>query len=106
MKDKIFMFVAGLLVGAIIATAVFLIIGNKGKGNFDASKFKNGSMTPPTEFNQDGDFTLPEGMPDNLPEDFKNKDFDPSNAERGNKGNKADKKVETEDKTTTDSQSV
>jgi len=120
MKDKIFVFIVGLLIGAIITTAVFLTIGKKIRADFNSDilnqndmrapmDFNRGNMTPPTEFNQDGDFTPPEGMPDNLPENFKNKDFkdfDTSNAERGNKGNKADKKAETEDKTTTDSQSV
>ena len=59
MKNKIFIFVIGLLVGAIIASAGFLIFGgNKGKmdrKDFDPSQFQDGSMTPPSGFSRDKD---------------------------------------------------
>lgn len=51
MKNKVFIFIVGLLVGAIIASAGFLIFGgNKGKmdmKDFDPSKFQGEGMTPP-----------------------------------------------------------
>ncbi len=59
MKDKVFTLIIGILTGAIITAAGFLLFGNKGRGNFDPSKMKDGEFTPPTEFS----------------EDFKNKDF-------------------------------
>ena len=49
MKDKIFMLVIGILIGAIITSAGFLIFdGNKGRRDFDQNKFKDGDMTPPS----------------------------------------------------------
>ena len=55
MKDKIFMLVIGMLIGAILASAGFLVFGNgKGKKKFDSEKFKDGNFTPPSGFS--GDF--------------------------------------------------
>lgn len=45
MKDRIIMLIIGILIGAIIASAGFLIFGNKKKGNFDPSKDK-GDFNP------------------------------------------------------------
>ena len=61
MKNKVVTFIIGFLVGAIVASAGFLIFGgNKGKGSkgdFDPSKFNNGDMTTPSGFSRDkGDF--------------------------------------------------
>lgn len=62
MKDKIFMLVIGMLIGAIIASAGFLILGGKKGGqNFDPSKFKDGDMTPPN-FSRDMEDFDPENM--------------------------------------------
>lgn len=58
MKNKIFMLVIGMLIGAIITSAGFLIFGgNKKSGeDFDPSKFKDGNMTPPNFSRDKGDF--------------------------------------------------
>ena len=59
MKGKIFIFIVGVLVGAIIASACFLILGGKGKAekrDFDPSKFKNEEFTPPSDLPEDFDF--------------------------------------------------
>ena len=56
MKDKIFVLIIGILIGAIITASGFLIfgkIGNKGKRDFDPSKFKDGDFTPPSSFSGD-----------------------------------------------------
>ena len=70
MKDKIFMLIIGILIGAIIASAGFLIFGgNKSKRKFDSSKFKDGNFAPPSEFSGDVnkiDFNNID--PNNLPE--------------------------------------
>ena len=61
MKDKIIMLVIGILIGAIVASAGFLIFGGnnkKGRGDFDPSKFKDGDMTPPNFSKDKGDFNL------------------------------------------------
>lgn len=71
MKGKIFTFIIGLLIGAIIASSGFLIynkFGNKGNTNngteFDPSKMRNGNFTPPSGFSGDsGDFD-PSKMPE------------------------------------------
>lgn len=51
MKNKVFTFIIGLLIGAIIASAGFLIFGgnkgNRSMKDFDPSQFQNGDMTPP-----------------------------------------------------------
>lgn len=54
MKDKIFMLVIGILIGAIITAAGFLIFGKKGKNNFDPSNFNNGER--PSFSGEKGDF--------------------------------------------------
>ena len=57
MKDKILMLIIGILIGAIIASAGFLIFGGKNnRGNFNPENFKgrNGDRTPPSGFS--GDF--------------------------------------------------
>ena len=58
MKDKIIMLIIGILIGAIIASAGFLIFGGnkKGRGDFDPSKFKDGNMEPPNFSRDGGDF--------------------------------------------------
>ena len=60
MKDKIIMLVIGILIGAIIASAGFLIFGGnkKGKRDFDPSKFQDGNMTPPSFSKDKGDFDM------------------------------------------------
>lgn len=69
MKEKIFMLVVGILIGAIIASAGFLIFGgNKGKKDFDPSKFKDGDMTPPNFSRDKGDFDFNNIDPNNIPE--------------------------------------
>ena len=69
MKDKIFMLVIGILVGAIITSSAFLIFGGKkGKKDFDPSKFKDGNMTPPNFSRDGGDFDFNNIDPNNLPE--------------------------------------
>jgi hypothetical protein len=65
------MFIIGMLIGAIIASAGFLIFGNKNKGNngnkeFDPSKFNNGER--PSFSREDGDFDFENFDPSNLPE--------------------------------------
>ncbi|MBR2587591.1 MAG: hypothetical protein IKD77_00075 [Bacilli bacterium] len=67
MKSKILMLIIGILIGAIITSAGFLIFGNNNKGtkDFDPSQFKNGNGTPPN-------FSI-----DKKDMDFEN--FDPSN---------------------------
>ena len=72
MKNKIFIFVIGLLIGAIIASAGFLIFGgNKSKENFNPSQFKEfkeGDMTPPNFSKDKGNFDFNNTDPNNLPE--------------------------------------
>ena len=70
MKDKIIMLVIGILIGAIIASAGFLIFGGnkKGRGDFDPSKFKDGNMTPPNFSRDGGDFDFNNIDSNNLPE--------------------------------------
>ena len=70
MKDKIFMLVIGILIGAIITAAGFLIFGgnSKEKRDFDPSKFKDGNMTPPNFSRDKGDFDFNNIDPNNLPE--------------------------------------
>ena len=70
MKDKIFMFIIGLLIGAIITAAGFLIFGgnNKGKRNFDPSKMKDGNMTPPNFSRDKGDFDMNNMDKNSVPE--------------------------------------
>ena len=63
MKDKILMLIIGILIGAIIASAGFLIFGSNNKKEFDPSKFKNGDFTPPSFSTENGDI------------DFNNIDF-------------------------------
>ena len=50
MKLKILIFVGGLIIGAAIASGVFLYLNN--------GKSTNGELTPPKEFDQNG--TRPE----------------------------------------------
>ena len=55
----------------IITSAGFLIFGgkNKGKKDFDPSKFKDGNMTPPSGFSgEKGDFDPSKFDPNNIPE--------------------------------------
>ena len=69
MKNKIFIFIIGVLIGAIITAAGFLIFGgNKGKRDFDPSKFKDGDMTPPSFSKDKGDFDLNKIDTNNIPE--------------------------------------
>ena len=69
MKDKIFMLVIGILIGAIITAAGFLIFGgNKGKKDFDPSNFKDGNMIPPNFSRNQGDFDFNNIDPNNLQE--------------------------------------
>ena len=71
MKDKIFMLVVGMLIGAIITAGGFLIFGgkqNKGNREFDSSKFKDGEMAPPSFSRENGDFDFRNIDPNNLPE--------------------------------------
>ena len=64
MKNKIFILIIGMLIGAIIASSGFLIFGGKkSKNDFDPSKFKDGNMTPPNMTRDKGDFD-----PNNIPE--------------------------------------
>lgn len=66
MKDKIFMLVIGMLIGAIITAAGFLVFGNKGKKDFDPSKFNNGER--PSFSGEKGDFDPSNYDPNNRPE--------------------------------------
>ena len=70
MKDKIFMLFIGILIGAIIASAGFLIFGGHkgGKKDFDPSKFKDGNMTPPNFSRDKGDFDFNNIDPNSIPE--------------------------------------
>ena len=69
MKSKIFMLVVGILIGAIIASAGFLIFGGKkNNNNFDPSKFRNGNMMPSNFTRDKGDFDLNNIDTNNLPE--------------------------------------
>ena len=70
MKSKILMLIIGILIGAIIASAGFLIFGNnnKGKKDFDPSKFKDGNGTPPNFSRDKGDIDFENFDPNNLPE--------------------------------------
>ena len=71
MKSKILMLIIGILIGAIIASAGFLIFGNnnnKGNNDFDPSKFKNGNGTPPNFSRDKGDMDFENFDPNNLPE--------------------------------------
>lgn len=57
MKDKILMFISGLLVGAILTTGVFMIINkNQSNTNNNGTNFNNRQMTgtPPTEAELEG----------------------------------------------------
>ena len=71
MKNKVIIFIIGLLVGAIIASAGFLIFGgNKDKGKMDRkdfapSQFQDGNFTPPS--GDKGDFDFNNIDPNNLP---------------------------------------
>lgn len=57
-KNQIFAFVAGLLVGAIITTGVFLVIRTKDRPrnmpNFDPSTFENGNFDKSKMPSRDG----------------------------------------------------
>ena len=69
MKDKIIMLIIGILIGAIITSAGFLIFGGKkGKRDFDPSKFKDGNMTPPNITRDKGDFDPNNFDQNNIPE--------------------------------------
>ena len=70
MKDKIFMLVIGILIGAIITAAGFLVFGsnNKGKRDFDPSKIKDGNMTPPNFSRDKEDFDFNNIDKNNIPE--------------------------------------
>lgn len=72
MKSKIFMLIVGILIGAIITSAGFLIYENtrknNGKQDFDPSKFKNGNGTPPSFSRDKGDFDFENFDPSKLPE--------------------------------------
>lgn len=70
MKDKILMLIIGILIGAIIASAGFLIFGGnkKGKRDFDPSKFKDGNFTPPSFSRDGGDFDTNKIDTNNIPE--------------------------------------
>lgn len=73
MKNKIFIFVIGLLVGAILASGGFLIFGGnkdkKDRKDFDPSKFQDGNMTPPSGFSRDkGDFDFNNIDKNNIPQ--------------------------------------
>lgn len=70
MKSKILMLIIGILIGAIIASAGFLIFGknNKGKKDFDPSMFKDGNGTPPNFSRDKGDIDFENFDPNNLPE--------------------------------------
>ena len=77
MKSKILMLIIGILIGAIIASAGFLIWGNNNKNNankdFDPSKFKNGNGTPPNFSRDKEDIDFENFDPNNLPERPQNK---------------------------------
>ena len=70
MKDKIFVLIIGILIGAIITAAGFLIFGgiNKGKRDFTSSKFNDGNMTPPNFSIDKGDIDFNNIDLNNLPE--------------------------------------
>ena len=69
MKGKIFMLIIGMLIGAIITATGFLMFGgNKGKRDFDPSKFKDGDMTPPNFSRDKEDIDFNNIDPNNLPE--------------------------------------
>lgn len=69
MKDKIFMLVIGILVGAIITSSAFLIFGGKkGKKDFDPSKFRDGNMTPPSFSRDRKDFDSNNTNTNSIPE--------------------------------------
>lgn len=75
MKEKITFLIIGILIGAIITAAGFLIFGgNKGKKDFDGKGFKDGNFNPPSGFSNEIDFknfdrnNLPEGMQNGIPE--------------------------------------
>ena len=70
MKDKIIMLIIGILIGAILASAGFLIFGGnkKGKGNFDPSKFKDSNFTPPNITRDKSDFDPNNFDPNSIPE--------------------------------------
>ena len=69
MKDKIFMLIIGILIGAIITTAGFLIFGGnkKGKGEFDPSKFKDGNFSPSNFSRDKGEFDFNNIDPNSFP---------------------------------------
>ena len=78
MKDKILFLVTGILIGAMVATGVFMVINknnsNNNQNNFDRQNFRN--FDPD---NMPEGFELPEDFdPNNLPEGF-----DPSNRPNG-----------------------
>ena len=69
MKGKIFTLIIGILIGAIIASAGFLIFGGKkGKRDFDPSNFKDGNMTPPNFSGDKGNFDFSNFDPNSIPE--------------------------------------
>ena len=70
MKDKILMLIIGILIGAIIASAGFLIFGGnkKGKRDFDPSKFKDGNFTPPSFSRNAEDSNSNKNDKNNIPE--------------------------------------
>ena len=70
MKDKIFMLIVGILIGAIITSAGFLMFGKKGgKRDFDPSKMRDGNFTPPSGFSKDSNDTDSRSIdPNNIPE--------------------------------------
>lgn len=77
MKEKITMLIIGILIGAIITAAGFLIFGgNKDKKDFNGKPFKDGNLTPPTGFSNEIDFknfdrnNLPDGIPNGIPENM------------------------------------
>lgn len=86
MKKQIFTFIIGVLVGAIIATAIFLVLKNNSdeeNSNTTTENFDRGS------FNK-GDFDgeMPEDFDGEMPEDFEGgdmkKDFNKNGSDDNN----------------------
>ncbi|MBP3255580.1 MAG: hypothetical protein J6M60_03730 [Clostridia bacterium] len=80
MKEKILMLVIGILIGAIIASAGFLIyimnggnVANKGERNFDSGKFKGReSMQAPGFSDNENMMDFSNFDPNNMPNDISN----------------------------------
>lgn len=101
MKEKIIIFIIGLLVGAVLATGAFLIYTKVSSNNNIATTTQNGQMPSgnPPEMNGQEPPKMPNGeKPDgNLPEKQNGENDDQTGNTSGNTSKKSHSKSATSD---------